>query len=103
MKYVGLRVYNVGTILIENVGDTIAPNINIVLEKNYINKNQVEYIILGGQKKSVSVDFKLYLVTKLPNPHYTSEIMTKTIIINFSNGMAFGRFLARFRRPYYFE
>ena len=51
MKYVGLRVYNVGTILIENVGDTIAPNINIVLEKNYINKNQVEYIILGGQKK----------------------------------------------------
>ena len=84
MKYVGLRVHNGGTVLIENVGDTIDPNINPVLEKNYIIKNQVEYIILDGQEQSVSADFKLYLVTKLPNPHYTPEIMAKTTIINFS-------------------
>jgi dynein heavy chain len=84
MKYVGLRVHNGGTILIENVGDTIDPNINPVLEKNYIIKNQVEYIILDGQEQSVSADFKLFLVTKLPNPHYTPEIMAKTTIINFS-------------------
>ena len=84
MKYVGLKVHNGGTILIENVGDTLDPNINPVLEKNYIIKNQVEYIMLDGQEQSVSSDFKLYLVTKLPNPHYTPEIMAKTTIINFS-------------------
>ena len=84
MKYVGLRVHNGGIILIENVGDTIDPNINPVLEKNYIVKNQVEYIILDGQEQSVSSEFKLFLVTKLPNPHYTPEIMAKTTIINFS-------------------
>ena len=52
MKYVGLWVHSVGTILIENIGDTIDPNINLVLEKNYIIKNQVEYIILDSQKKN---------------------------------------------------
>ena len=62
--------------------------------------NISEDITLDGQEQSVSADFKLYLITKLQNPHYTPEIMTKTIIINFSNGMALGRFLARFRRPY---
>ena len=68
--------------------------------QNDVLANISEDIILDGQEQSVSANFKLYLVVKLPNPHYTSKIMTKTIIINFSNGMALGRFLARFRRPY---
>ena len=84
MKLVTLRVHNGGTILIENVGDTIDPNINPVLEKNYIVKNQVEYIILDNTEISVSSDFKLFLITKLSNPHYTPEIMAKTTVINFS-------------------
>ena len=29
-------------------------------------------------------DFKLYLTSKLPNPHYTPEISTKVTIINFT-------------------
>ena len=84
MKLVGLRLHNGGTILIENVGDTIDPNINPVLEKNYIVKNQVEYIILDNTEISVSSDFKLFLITKLSNPHYTPEIMAKKNIINYS-------------------
>ena len=84
MKIVTLRVHNGGTVLIENVGDTIDPNINPVLEKNYITKNQVDYIILDNTEISVSSDFKLFLITKLSNPHYTPEIMAKTTVINFS-------------------
>ena len=41
MKYVGLRVYNVGTILIENVGDTIDPNlvqIFFIIKYKYYNR-----------------------------------------------------------------
>lgn len=70
--------------MIENVTDTIDSNINPVLEKNYIIKSQVEYIVLYEQEQSVSSDFKLYLVAKLLTLHYTPVIMTKTTTINFS-------------------
>lgn len=29
-------------------------------------------------------DFKMYITTKLPNPHYSPEICTKVTLINFT-------------------
>lgn len=29
-------------------------------------------------------DFRLYITTKLPNPHYTPEVFTKLTLINFT-------------------
>ncbi|MCQ2815655.1 MAG: hypothetical protein MJ252_00165 [archaeon] len=84
MKAVNLSVRNGGVILVENVGENIDPNINPVLEKNYIIKNQMKYLILDNQEVNVSDDFKLFLITKLANPHYTPEIMAKATVINFS-------------------
>ena len=41
-------------------------------------------IRLGDQDVPYNHDFKFYMTTKLPNPHYIPEICIKTTIINFT-------------------
>ena len=40
-------------------------------------------IRLGENVIEYSADFKLYITTKLRNPHYLPEIATKVTIVNF--------------------
>lgn len=38
---------------------------------------------LGDKEVEYNPEFRFYITTKLSNPHYTPEISTKTIIVNF--------------------
>ncbi|KAK2951356.1 putative Dynein-1-alpha heavy chain, flagellar inner arm I1 complex [Blattamonas nauphoetae] len=40
--------------------------------------------MLGDQEVDWNPDFKLYMTSKIPNPHYTPEISGKTVIVNFN-------------------
>lgn len=39
---------------------------------------------IGDREIDFNPEFRLYITTKLPNPHYTPEISTKAMIINFA-------------------
>ena len=39
---------------------------------------------LGDKEVEYNPDFRFYITTKLSNPHYTPEISTKTLIVNFA-------------------
>ena len=39
---------------------------------------------LGDSDVDYDPNFKFYITTKLPNPHYTPEISTKVTVINFT-------------------
>ena len=41
-------------------------------------------IKLGDNVIPYHDDFKLYVTTKLPNPHYTPEVSTRVTLVNFT-------------------
>lgn len=41
-------------------------------------------VSIGGGQVYVHPDFRLYLITSLPNPHYSPSILTKVTLINFT-------------------
>lgn len=55
-----------------------------VLAKNFIKKGTAIMIKLGDKEVDYSPDFRLYITTKLANPHYTPEVSTKATIVNFA-------------------
>jgi dynein heavy chain, axonemal len=41
-------------------------------------------ILIGTNIVSYNPEFRLYLVTSLPNPHYTPEVITKVTLLNYT-------------------
>lgn len=72
------------TLIVENVSETLDPILDNVLLKNVQKRGGVPSIILGNNLIEYNMDFKLYLITTLPNPHYMPETMTKITLLNFS-------------------
>ena len=50
----------------------------------FIKRGNQTLIKLGDKEVDYNFDFKLYITTKLSNPHYTPEISTKATIVNFA-------------------
>ena len=70
--------------LIENVDEELDPVINSVLEKSYTLQAGQKILNLMGNNIVWDENFKLFITTKLANPQYTPEIMSKTSIINYT-------------------
>ena len=43
-----------------------------------------DYIMLGGKEINYNNNFRLYLTTNKPNPHFLPDICIKVTIINFT-------------------
>ncbi len=70
--------------LFENLDEYIDPVIDPVLEKNFIPTQNGKLIIkLGDKEVEWDSNFRLYMTSKLSNPHYGPEISGKTMIINY--------------------
>ncbi|XP_053321162.1 dynein axonemal heavy chain 3-like [Spea bombifrons] len=70
-------------VLIENITEDLDPILEPVLLRQTFKKNGVEYIRLGEAIIHYSRDFKLYMTTRLRNPHYLPEVSVKVTLINF--------------------
>jgi dynein heavy chain len=71
-------------VLLENVEEQLEPSIDPVLLKQVFRQSGRNLIRLGDTDVDYSDDFKLYITTKLANPHYPPEICIKVTIVNFT-------------------
>ena len=70
-------------VLIENVGEELDPSLEPLLLKQTFKQGGMNCIKLGDNTIEYSNDFKLYITTKLRNPHYLPELSTKVSLLNF--------------------
>ncbi|XP_011557170.3 dynein axonemal heavy chain 12 [Plutella xylostella] len=70
--------------LIECVLEEIEAPLDPVLMKNTYTQGGKEFIALGENVIEYHPNFRLYMTTKLRNPHYLPEIFNKVTLINFA-------------------
>jgi dynein heavy chain len=72
------------SVLIENVGETFDPIIDPLLSRNVVKRGRRSLVQIGDKEVEFNDKFKLFLQTKLANPHFKPEIQAQTTVINFT-------------------
>ena len=80
---VEMAVSNGSTLMIESIGQDIDPILDPLLSKQFVKKGKSFTVKLGSEDVEISNSFKLYLQTKLINPHYKPETAAQCTITNF--------------------
>ncbi|XP_058497468.1 dynein axonemal heavy chain 1 [Solea solea] len=70
--------------LLENVGEELDPALEPVLLQQTFKQQGGTVLKLGESVIPYHEDFRMYITTKLPNPHYSPEVSTKVTLINFT-------------------
>ena len=84
IKHMELAITYGRPFLFEKVENYIDPVIDPILEKLTFTQQGATYIMMGDKAVEWDVNFRLYMTSKLANPHYSPEVSGKCIIINYS-------------------
>uniref|UniRef100_A0A8D2LYU2 Uncharacterized protein n=1 Tax=Varanus komodoensis TaxID=61221 RepID=A0A8D2LYU2_VARKO len=71
-------------VLLQNVQEELDPTLAPILNRSVTRVGGRLLIRLGDKEVEYHPDFRFYLTTKLPNPHYTPETSSQTTIVNFA-------------------
>ena len=71
-------------ILLQDILEEIDPALEPVLSKSLLKIGNRVVMRIGDKELDYSPDFRMYITTKLANPHYTPEISTKATVVNFA-------------------
>ena len=72
------------SVLIENVGLKLDPIIEPIVSREISLIDGQKKICLGGEYITYNDEFRLYISTKYPNPHYSPEVCSQLTLINFT-------------------
>jgi dynein heavy chain len=77
-------IENGWSLLIENMGEKIDAVLTPVISRAVIKRGQRYILKLGENEVEYNKDFRLFLHTKLSNPHYPPEIQAECTLVNFT-------------------
>lgn len=83
MKKVVAAIQNGDTVIIENCPQDIDAALNPVLQRAVIRKGSNLFLKIGGEDCEYHPTFRLYLQSRLSNPHYRPEVFATCTLINF--------------------
>jgi dynein heavy chain len=83
INFLELAMSNGEAIMIENLGESIDAVLEPVMSRAVIKRGRAIVIKLGDKEVEYDDNFKLYLQTKLSNPHYKPEVAAQTTLLNF--------------------
>lgn len=84
MDQVRFCLENGRSLLLENIENEVDPELDPVLEKQTIIKGRNKFVTVSGQSTEWDDDFKLFMTSRLSNPHFSPELAAKTTIIDFT-------------------
>ncbi|XP_066590873.1 dynein axonemal heavy chain 1-like [Prorops nasuta] len=70
--------------LIENIGTKVEPALDPVLSKSTFRHSGQLSVKIGDNIVPYNTSFRLFLTTRLTNPHYTPEVTVKVLLVNFA-------------------
>jgi len=82
-KKVEQALSNGQVLMIESIGQEIDAMLDPLLSRAFVKKGKSFFVKLGTEDIEIANGFKLYLQTKLINPHYKPETAAQCTIINF--------------------
>lgn len=71
-------------LLLQNILEKIDPSLSPVLNKAVVKQGGQDLIKIDDRLISYNKNFRMFITTKLNNPHYPPEISTKCMMVNFS-------------------
>nr|XP_034190797.1 dynein heavy chain 6, axonemal [Osmia lignaria] len=71
-------------VLLQEVGETLDPNLEPILLKQIFILGGRALIRFGDTDVEYDNNFRLYITTKLANPHYLPEVCIKVTVVNFT-------------------
>ena len=85
LQKIGKCVTGGKTILLEDVGESLDPSLDNLLNKSYFKGTGSETLVkIGEDEITVNPKFTMFITTRISNPHYTPEVSTKVNVINFT-------------------
>jgi dynein heavy chain len=76
-------ISNGTAIIVENLGQEIDATLDPVIARAIYKKGRNMYLKFGGEEVEYDMKFRMYLQTKLSNPHYKPEIAAQCTLVNF--------------------
>jgi len=83
MKKIEQGIIHGRKVLFLDVGEEMDPVLDNILSKDLIQVGRNLCVKVGDKEIEYNPNFKLYITTRMSNPHYTPEVSSKVAVVNF--------------------